>query len=64
MEQYTTASQHLKVGIMAGCNISPLAFTMAMEVIIHALRWVEGREELKPGLDLPPIKAYMDDMTR
>ncbi|KAK0156142.1 hypothetical protein N1851_000565 [Merluccius polli] len=38
--EYTTAWQHLEVGIMAGCTISPLAFTMAMEVIILASRWV------------------------
>ena len=59
----TTAWQHLEVGIMAGCTISPLAFTMAMEVIIRASRWVVGGERLKSGLRLPPIRAYMDDMT-
>lgn len=48
---------------MAGCTISPLAFTMAMEVIIRASCWVVGGEQLKPGLRLPPIRAYMDDMT-
>lgn len=48
---------------MAGCTISPLAFTMAMEVIIQASRWVVGGEKIKPGLRLPPIRAYMDDMT-
>ena len=53
----------LGVGIMAGCTISPLAFTMAMEVIIRASRWVVGGEQLTPGLRLPPIRAYMDDMT-
>ncbi|TWW54580.1 hypothetical protein D4764_0274410 [Takifugu flavidus] len=59
----TTAWQHLEVGIMAGCTISPLAFTMAMELIIRASRWVVGGERLKNGLRLPPIRAYMDDMT-
>ncbi|KAK0136753.1 Retrovirus-related Pol polyprotein from type-2 retrotransposable element R2DM [Merluccius polli] len=61
--EYTTAWQHLEVGIMAGCTISPLAFTMAMEVIIRASRWVVGGEQIRPGLRLPPIRAYMDDMT-
>ncbi|KAF7641287.1 hypothetical protein LDENG_00286300, partial [Lucifuga dentata] len=28
--EYTTAWQHLEVGIMAGCTISTLAFTMAI----------------------------------
>ncbi|KAJ8016034.1 hypothetical protein DPEC_G00002940 [Dallia pectoralis] len=48
---------------MAGCTISPLAFTMAMEVIIRASRWVVGGEKTKNGIRLPPIRAYMDDMT-
>lgn len=48
---------------MAGCTISPLAFTMAMEVIIHASQWVVGGQKLKLGFRLPPIRAYMDDVT-
>ena len=59
----TTAWLQLKVGIMAVCTISPLAFTMAMEVIIRASKWVVGGERLQGGLRLPPIRAYMDDMT-
>ncbi|XP_058852600.1 uncharacterized protein LOC131699533, partial [Acipenser ruthenus] len=55
--------QCLEVGIMAGCTISPLAFTMAMEVIIRASKWVVGGERLASGMRLPPIRAYMDDMT-
>ena len=60
---YTTSWQHLEIGIMAGCTISPLAFTMAMEVIIRASKWVVGGERLQDGTRLPPIQAYMDDMT-
>ena len=48
---------------MAGCIISPLAFTMAMEVIIRASKWVVGGEKLQGGPRLPPIRAFMDDMT-
>ncbi|TWW73490.1 hypothetical protein D4764_15G0008840 [Takifugu flavidus] len=36
---------------------------MAMELIIRASCWVVGGERLKNGLRLPPIRAYMDDMT-
>ena len=61
--EYTTSWQSLEVGIMAGCTISPLAFTMAMEVIIRASKWVLGGECLQSGHLLPPIRAYMDDMT-
>ncbi|KAM4567620.1 uncharacterized protein V3H82_011871 [Fundulus diaphanus] len=61
--EYTTKWQHLEVGIMAGCTISPLAFTLAMEVIIRASRWVVGGQRIRPGLRLPPVRAYMDDLT-
>ena len=37
---FTTGWQRLEIGIMAGCMISPLAFTMAMEIIIRASKWV------------------------
>ncbi|KAK0147628.1 LINE-1 retrotransposable element ORF2 protein [Merluccius polli] len=43
---FTTSWQPLEVGIMAGCTISPLAFTMAMEIIIRASKWVVGGERL------------------
>ncbi|KAG7495746.1 hypothetical protein JOB18_004645 [Solea senegalensis] len=48
---------------MAGCTISPLAFTMAMEIIIKASKWVVGGERLHCKQRLPPIRAYMDDLT-
>jgi len=43
-------------------DISPLAFTMAME-IIRASKWVVGGERRQDGMRLTPIRAYMDDMT-
>lgn len=48
---------------MTGCTISPLAFTMAKEIIIRALKWVVGGKRLQCGQRLPPIRAYMDDIT-
>uniref|UniRef100_A0A3B3B355 Reverse transcriptase domain-containing protein n=1 Tax=Oryzias melastigma TaxID=30732 RepID=A0A3B3B355_ORYME len=62
-ENMTTNWQHLEIGIMAGCTISPLAFVMAMEIVIRASRWVVGGEKINSDLRLPPIRAYMDDMT-
>lgn len=50
-------------GIMAGCTISPFAFTMAIKVIIRASKWVVGGEWLQCNQRLPPIRAYMDDLT-
>lgn len=55
---FTTAWHHLEIDIMAKCTISPLAFTMAIEVI----KWVIGGEHLTPGNCLPPIRAFMDDL--
>jgi len=63
MFQFSTTWQCLEVGIMAGCTISPLAFTMAMEVIIRASRWFVGGEHLASRMRQPLIRAYMDDMT-
>ena len=60
---FTTGWKRLEIGIMAGCTISPLAFTMAMEVIIRASKWVVGGERRQDGVRLTPIRAYMDDMT-
>jgi len=48
--KFSTTWQCLEVGIMAGCTISPLAFTMAMEVIIRASRWVVGGERCASGM--------------
>ena len=58
----TTEWQQLEVGLLAGWTISALAFTMAVEVIIRASKWVVGGQRLQRGLRLSPIKAYMDDM--
>ncbi|XP_078458809.1 uncharacterized protein LOC144723905 [Lampetra planeri] len=61
--EFTTSWQCLNVGIMAGCTISPLAFIMAMEVIIRSSKWVAGGQRVDSGFRLPPLRAYMDDIT-
>jgi len=60
---FTTDWQRLEIGIMAGCTISPLAFTVAMEIIIRASKWVVSGERRQDGMHLTPVRAYMDDMT-
>ena len=60
---FPTGWQRLEVGIMAGCTVLPLAFTMAKEVIIRASKWVVGGERRQNEMCLPPVTAYMDDMT-
>ncbi len=44
-------------------EITPLAFTMATEVIIRASKWVVGGEQTEAGVHLPLIRACMDNMT-
>jgi len=57
-----TSWQQLEIALMAGCTISPLGFTMAMELIIRASKWVAGGQQMKNSLRLPPIRTYMDNM--
>ena len=60
---YRTRLQDLQVGIPMGCTISQILFFLGMEVIVHATR-VEGTGiELSLGKELPPIRAFMDDLT-
>lgn len=40
-----------------------MAFTMAMEVIIRSSKWVAGGQRVDSGFRLPPLRAYMDDIT-
>ena len=48
---FTTGWQRLEAGIMAGCTISPLGFTMAVEreIIIRSSKWVVGGREGRMG---------------
>ena len=59
---FTAGWQRLETGIMAGFTIYPLAFTMAMEIIIRASKWVVGGERHQDGICLTLTRAYMDDM--
>ena len=50
---YTTSWQHLEIGIMVRCTISLLAFTMEIEVIIIASKWV-----IVGGAGRHPVSSY------
>ncbi|XP_061763241.1 cell division cycle protein 20 homolog [Nerophis ophidion] len=52
---FTTTWQHLEVGIMAGCTVSSLIFTMAMEVM-RALRFCIGENPI-PTMSQQPVKS-------
>lgn len=60
---FTTTGQHLEVGIMEGCTLSPLSFTVVIKVISMVSRCTLGGEQTKAGPYLPPIRTYMGDMT-
>ena len=55
---------------MAGCKISPLAFTMAMEIIIRASKWVVGGERRQDGnlkwagMKIKPTKSRSISISR
>jgi hypothetical protein len=60
---YTTHWVDLDVGIPMGCTVSPILFVLAMEVIIRAAEKAGPGVTFKDGEELPPIRAFMDDLT-
>ncbi|KAK3744418.1 hypothetical protein RRG08_000851 [Elysia crispata] len=60
---YTTDWINLEIGIAMGCTISPILFVMAMEVILKAAENSAGPANLGGGCYMPPLKAFMDDIT-
>ena len=60
---YRTQWQALEVGIPMGCAVAPLLFVMAMEVIIRGAKDSVKGAQLAPGQTLPPLRAFMDDIT-
>ena len=61
--KYTTGWQPLEVGIPMGCSVSPLLFVMAMEMLLRGAEGSGQGVELSPNQVLPPMRAYMDDIT-
>ena len=59
---YTTGWRQLKIGIIAGCTI-PTRFHSGNGGHYQGLKVGCGWERLQGGPCLPPIKAFMDDMT-
>ena len=57
---FITAWYLLEICVMAGSTISPLAFTMVMEIMIRDSKWVVGGERLKL---ITTHRAYMNYMT-
>ena len=62
-QRYTTNWQSLEIGIMMGCVISPLLFIMCMEMLLWGAKDATEGEIVDGGIVLPPVKAFMDDVT-
>ncbi|XP_078665283.1 uncharacterized protein LOC144907786 [Branchiostoma floridae x Branchiostoma belcheri] len=61
--QFTTEWQQLEKGIAMGCTISPLLFVLGFEIFLIGARQVAGGIKLPSGQRLPPLRAFMDDVT-
>ncbi|KAI8482700.1 hypothetical protein Bbelb_395800 [Branchiostoma belcheri] len=60
---FTTGWQKLEKGIAMGCSISPLLFTMGFEIFLIGAKQVVGGLRAPTGEKLPPVRAFMDDVT-
>ena len=63
MGQFTTSYQALEVGIPMVCTISPILFVMAMEILTKAVQNVCKGVEIAPRMELPLLRAFIDDLT-
>ena len=64
MLTYTTSDLDVEKGVAAGDTISPLLFVMVKEVVMKAaMRVAESMMCPKVFEVLPPIRAFMDDLT-
>ena len=63
VSEYTTSWQPLEMGIPMGCSISPLLFVLAMEMVLRGAEDAGEGIALAPNQVIPPMRAYMDDVT-
>lgn len=60
---FTTKWQPMEKGIVTGCTISPILFTMGMNLIITAASTKSRGPRTAAGSQQPAIRAFMDDLT-
>ena len=58
-----TRWQRLEKGIVAGCTISVILFTAAMNLLVKTAEKECRGPKTKSGIRQPPIRAIMDDLT-
>ena len=60
---YRFGWQAMEVGIMMGCDVSPLLLVMCMELILWSTTDTTSGEEITSWGVLPPRRAFMNDVT-
>ncbi|KAI4884284.1 hypothetical protein NFI96_019990, partial [Prochilodus magdalenae] len=63
LHDFTNEWQQLEVGITMGWAISPILFVASFEVILIGARQMARGIKQPSGQRLPPLRAYMDDVT-
>ena len=61
--QLSIGWQAMEVGIMMGCDVSPLLLIMCMELILWSTTDTTSGEEVRSWGVLPPRRAFMNDVT-
>ena len=61
--RYTTAWHRVEKGIPAGCTISVILFSAAMNLLMKAAEKECRGPKTRSGVCQPPGRAFMDDMT-
>nr|XP_055041026.1 uncharacterized protein LOC129428141 [Misgurnus anguillicaudatus] len=61
--RFTTKWQPVEKGIVTGCTISPILFTMGMNPIISVASTKARGPKTATGCQQPAIRAFMDDLT-
>ena len=60
-KDYTTNSNRLEVWIVIWYSVSPIIFVLAMQLLIKVTDNNADIIELGGGLQMPPVKTFMDD---
>lgn len=59
----TSERHHLEKGIITGCTVSVILFSLAMNMLVKSAEPECRGPKTKSGIRHPPIRAFMDDLT-
>ena len=62
-KDFTAIWSRLVVGIVMGCTVSPAFFVLSLQLLLKATESKSNFVQLGRGCQMPPVKAFMDDMT-